>query len=191
MTFAFSRDGAVPGHNLWRRLSKHKTPTWSVFFVVMCGLIVTLPAYFPNAAGTPVAFIAVTTLSTVGLYIAYTIPTFLRWRMGDKFKPGPWTLGKKHVWINLIAIVWVAIYTIIGSLPTVPGGVPGNKDFSWSLVNYSPLVLIGVIGAVAIWWGVSARKTFKGPVRTIDAPPEDVAPPPPPSTPGTPAPEMA
>ncbi len=26
MTFAFSRDGAVPGHNLWRRLGKNRTP---------------------------------------------------------------------------------------------------------------------------------------------------------------------
>ncbi len=34
MTFAFSRDGAVPGHNLWRRLGKNRTPTWAVFFVV-------------------------------------------------------------------------------------------------------------------------------------------------------------
>ena len=33
MTFAFSRDGAVPGHNLWRRLGKNKTPTWAVVFV--------------------------------------------------------------------------------------------------------------------------------------------------------------
>ena len=35
MTFAFSRDGAVPGHRLWRRLNKHRTPTWAVLFVVM------------------------------------------------------------------------------------------------------------------------------------------------------------
>ena len=35
MTFAFSRDGAVPGHNLWRRLSSNKTPTWAVFFVCL------------------------------------------------------------------------------------------------------------------------------------------------------------
>src|ERR1700704_1274986 len=33
MTFAFSRDGAVPGHNLWRRLNSHRTPTWAVGFV--------------------------------------------------------------------------------------------------------------------------------------------------------------
>ncbi len=32
MVFAFSRDGAVPGHALWRRLNKHQTPTWAVLF---------------------------------------------------------------------------------------------------------------------------------------------------------------
>ena len=35
MTFAFSRDGAIPGHSLWRRLGANRTPTWSVLFVVV------------------------------------------------------------------------------------------------------------------------------------------------------------
>ena len=69
--------------------------------------MITIPAYFPNSAGTPVAFFAVTSISVIGLYIAYTIPVFLRWRPGDKFEPGPWTLGNKYKWVNLIAIVWV------------------------------------------------------------------------------------
>ena len=34
MTFAFSRDGAIPGHNLWRRLGANGTPTYAVLFVV-------------------------------------------------------------------------------------------------------------------------------------------------------------
>ena len=170
MSFAFSRDGAIPGHNLWRRLGKNRTPTWAVFFVVLFALIVTIPAYFPNKSGYPVAFFAVTTLSTVGLYIAYTLPVFLRWRMGDKFKAGPWTLGRKYKWVNVIGFVWVAIYTVIGCLPFTPAGVFFSKSFSWSAVNYAPLVLIAVIGAVSIWWLVSARHTFKGPVRTIDIP---------------------
>src|SRR5580658_7473889 len=55
MTFAFSRDGAVPGHNLWRRLGKNRTPTWAVLFVCLMAMIVTIPAYFPNHLGTPVA----------------------------------------------------------------------------------------------------------------------------------------
>ena len=71
-----------------------QTPTWAVLFVVVFALIVTIPAYFPNTAGYPVAFFAVTSISVIGLYIAYTIPVFLRWRMGDRFEPGPWTLGQ-------------------------------------------------------------------------------------------------
>ncbi len=93
MTFAFSRDGAVPGHNLWRRVGGNGTPTCAVLFVCLFALIITIPAYFPNSAGFPVAFFAVTSISVIGLYIAYTIPVFLRWRMGDAFEPGPWNLG--------------------------------------------------------------------------------------------------
>jgi amino acid transporter len=168
MTFAFSRDGAVPGHNLWRRLGKNKTPTWAVFFVCAFALIVTIPAYFPNSLGTPVAFLAVTSISVIGLYIAYTIPVFLRWRKGDAFETGPWTLGAKYKWVNPIAFTWVALCVIIFCLPFTPAGVYFGKTFSWSSVNYAPLVTLGVIAAVTIWYLVSAKRTFKGPIRTID-----------------------
>ncbi|HLW95748.1 MAG TPA: amino acid permease, partial [Solirubrobacteraceae bacterium] len=168
MTFAFSRDGAVPGHRLWRRLGPNRTPTWSVFFVVVFALIVTIPAYFPDSAGFPVAFFAVTSIAVIGLYIAYTIPIFLRWRMASRFVPGPWTLGNKYKWVNMVAIVWVAICVVVFCLPTTPAGVFGGNGFTWSAVNYAPLVTIGVILAVTIWYYGWANKTFKGPVRTID-----------------------
>jgi amino acid transporter len=168
MTFAFSRDGAVPGHSLWRRLGKNRTPTWAVLFVCACALIITFPAYFPNHLGTPVAFYAVTSISVIGLYIAYTIPVFLRWRMKDEFEPGSWTLGSKYKWMNPIAFSWVGLCVIIFCLPFGPAGVFFKHGFEWSAVNYAPLVTIGVMAAVTIWFVVSAKRTFKGPVRTID-----------------------
>jgi amino acid transporter len=170
MTFAFSRDGAVPGHQLWRRLSSNRAPTWSVAFVVAFAVIITIPAYFPNSLGTPVAFLAVTSIATIGLYIAYTIPIFLRWRAGSSFVSGPWTLGGKYKWMNLVAIVWVAICVVVFCLPFTPAGVPWRTGFSWNAVNYAPLVVIGVMLAVTIWYFGWAKKTFKGPVRTIDDP---------------------
>jgi amino acid transporter len=168
MTFAFARDGAVPGHKLWRRLGKNRTPTWAVLFVCLFALIVTFPAYFPNHSGTPVAFLAVTSISVIGLYIAYTIPVFLRWRMGERFQPGRWTLGAKYKWVNPIAFTWVAICVVIFCLPFTPEAVFFKHGFSWSAVNYAPIVTIGVMAAVTIWYLVSAKRTFKGPVRTID-----------------------
>ena len=168
MTFAFSRDGAVPGHNLWRRLNKRQTPTWAVVFVAAFAFIITIPAFKGNHAGLPVAFLAVTSISVIGLYIAYTIPVFLRWRMGDAFQAGPWTLGRKYKWINVIAIMWVALCVIIFCLPFTPAAVPWNSAFSWSAFNYAPLVTIIVMLAVTIWYYASARRTFKGPIHTIE-----------------------
>jgi len=104
----------------------------------------------------------------IGLYIAYIIPVYLRWRMRDKFEPGPWTLGAKYKWINLIAIVWVILCVIIFSLPFTPAAVPFGSSFSWSAFNYAPLITILVIAAVTIWYYTSAHKTFKGPIRTVD-----------------------
>jgi amino acid transporter len=170
MTFAFSRDGAIPGHRLWRTLGSNRTPTWSVLFVVAFALIITIPAYFPNSLGTPVAFLAVTSVSVIGLYIAYTIPVFLRWRAGSSFEPGPWTLGAKYRWLNLIAMVWVGICVIVFSLPFTPAGVPWRTGFSWNSVNYAPLIVVGVMAAVTIWYFGWANRTFKGPVRTIELP---------------------
>ncbi|HXR14553.1 MAG TPA: amino acid permease [Solirubrobacteraceae bacterium] len=170
MTFAFSRDGAVPGHNLWRRLGSNRTPTWSVLFIAVFAFVITIPAYFPNSAGTPVAFLAVTSISVIGLYIAYTIPVFLRWRAGERFETGPWTLGKKYKWLNLVACVWVALNVIIFCLPFSPLGVPGHAGFTLNAVNYAPVVVVVVIVGVTIWYFGWAHKTFKGPIRTIDDP---------------------
>ena len=52
-------------------------------------LIITIPA-LKGAPGTvfPVAFFAVVSICVIGLYIAYVIPIFLRWRMGDEVRAG-------------------------------------------------------------------------------------------------------
>ena len=64
--------------------------------------------------------------------------------------------------------MWVALCVIIFSLPFSPEGVPWESGFSWNAVNYAPLITIGVMAAVTIWYFVSARHTFTGPIRTID-----------------------
>jgi amino acid transporter len=172
MVYAFSRDGAVPGWRLWSKLNHNKTPTFAVLFVAFWALVITLPAlkaYTVNGvAGVPVAFLAVTSISVIGLYIAYTIPIYLRWRQGDAFRPGPWTLGSKYRWVNMIAIVWVGLCVIIFCLPFSPAAVYFGNGFTWKAVNYAPLVTFGVIAAVTIWWFASAKRTFTGPRRTVE-----------------------
>ena len=170
MVFAFSRDGAVPGHALWRRLNRHQTPTWAVLFVVVFALIITIPALFGNSAGVPVAFFAVTSITTISLYIAYILPVFLRWRKGDAFEPGVWNLRQHYKWINVVAFIWVALCVIIFCLPGSPAAVPWNSSFNWNDFNYAPVVMLALVLGVWIAWVAGANKSFKGPVRTVDDP---------------------
>jgi amino acid transporter len=167
MCYAFSRDRAVPGHRLWTRLNHHRVPAFSVLFMATCALIVTLPALVGEGEGTPYAFFAVVSITVIGLYIAYVIPVYLRWRKGDSWEAGPWTLGRKYRWVNPIAVIWVAISVVIFSLPFTPAAVPWNKEFDWKSFNYAPLTVAVVLGAVGIWWLVSARHKFTGPVKNI------------------------
>ena len=91
----------------------------------------------------------------------------LRWREGDRFVTGPWTLGNKYKWMCPIACIWVAIVTIIFILPTTPAGNPFDDEFNWNAVNYAPIVTGGVMLAVTLWWFLGAKRTFTGPKHTI------------------------
>jgi amino acid transporter len=174
MCYAFSRDGAIPGSRIWSRVDKRRVPFAAVIFMAVLAGIITVPAYFPNSSGVPVAFLAVVSVAVIGLYVAYVIPIYLRWRMGDRFEAGSWNLGSKYKWMNPFACVWVALITILFILPTTPAGLPGTQagedpaeNFSWNAVNYAPLVTGGLMLAVGLWWVLGARKTFTGPRHTI------------------------
>jgi amino acid transporter len=168
MTFAFSRDRAVPGWQQWTKLNHHRVPARAVLFACFWAMVITLPALKGDENNFTYAFGAVVSITVIGLYIAYVLPVYLRWRKGDAFEPGPWTLGKKYKWMNPAAIIWVAICVIIFILPTSPAGVPWDKSFDWKFVNYAPITVGVVFAAVGIWWLVSARHKFTGPVRNVE-----------------------
>ena len=86
---------------------------------------------------------------------------------GDRFEPGPWNLGRHYKWINVVAMIFVVITVISLDLPFTSAAVPWNSDFDLTAFNYTPLViLVGLI--VGVWWLVSAKNHYKGPVRTLD-----------------------
>src|ERR1700722_5741050 len=152
MIYAFSRDGALPGSAVWHRVNKRtRTPTNAIWLAAVGALILGLP-YLWNSA----AYAAVTSIATIGLYIAYVTPTFLRLRQGDNFQRGPWHLGRWSKPIGIIACIWVVFITILFILPTASPITVG--DF-----NYTIVALAVVIGYAGIFWMVSARKWFTGP----------------------------
>jgi amino acid transporter len=152
MIYAFSRDGALPGSNIWHQVNKRtRTPTNAIWLAAGGALILGLP-YLWNGA----AYGAVTSIAVIGLYIAYVTPTYLRLRQGENFKRGPWHLGRWSYVIGWTAVVWVVIIFFLFMLPQF-------GPIGWSTFNYACIAVAVVIGFAGIYWLVSARKWFTGP----------------------------
>ena len=189
MTYAFSRDGAVPGAKYWAKLTKNQVPGNAVILAAVIGILITLPALVEVNIGTeeapiivPTAFYAVVSVAVIGLYLAFLVPIYLRWRAGDSFKQGPWNLGTKWKWMAPIACIEIVIVSVYFILPFTPAGTPGwlrwlnnspsaeEIPFDWKFVNYAPILTLGSLLLLWIGWHVSAKKWFTGPKTTIDLP---------------------
>ena len=189
MTYAFSRDGAVPGARLWAKLNKNNIPANAVVLAAVVAIIITLPALLEVNIGTeeapiivPTAFYAVVSVAVIGLFLSFLVPIWYRWRMGDKFPQGSWNLGKKWKWMAPLAIIEIAVVSVYFILPFTPAGTPSwlrwlngspsaeEVPFSWKFVNYAPILTIGALILLWIGWHLSAKKWFTGPKMTIDLP---------------------
>jgi amino acid transporter len=164
--YAFSRDRGMPGWALFRRVNRDRVPFNAVMGVSFFSLVITIPALF-GKNNIPFAFFAITGICTVGLYLAYILPVYLRLRKGDSFEPGPWNLGGRYRLVNVLAIIFVVLVVFALDLPYTPTGLPWHSGFDTSVVNYTPLaILVPLI--FGVWYLVSAKDRYQGPVRTLE-----------------------
>ena len=148
MSYAFSRDNALPGSRIWSKVNPRTgTPTNSIWLCVCCSIVLTIPALFNTTA-----YLAVTSIAVIGLYIAYVTPVFLR-RRNPNFRPGPWHLGRWSPLIGWIAVVWVIFICILFILPPVS---PITADS----FNYAPIAVVVVLAFSVISWYIGGRKHF-------------------------------
>ncbi len=151
MTFAFSRDGALPGSRIWRKVNPRTgTPTNSIWLCVTCSTLLVLPSLVNTTA-----YLAATSVAVIGLYISYVAPVLLR-RLRPDFQPGQWHLGKWSPIVGWLAIVWVGIICVLFVLPTA-------WPITFANFNYTIVAVIVVLGGAWLWWILGARKWFTGP----------------------------
>jgi amino acid transporter len=162
MMFAFSRDRAVPGHTLWRRVARNRIPRYSVIGIGIFSSALMIPAVWNYLVG----YFAGTAIAVIGLYIAFVLPVFLRFRKGDSWdEPRAWSLGRHYRWIDLVSLIWVGFITILFVFPLYTAGLPWSDDFTWELTNYT-VIWFAAIGLIfGGWWVLSAHRWFKGPIR--------------------------
>jgi amino acid transporter len=164
--YAFSRDRGMPGWFIFRRVNRDRVPFNAVIAVSVFSLIIAIPALF-GKNDIPFAFFALTGICTVGLYLAYIIPVYLRLRKGDAFETGPWNLGRRYKVVNVLAILFVIVVVFALDLPYTPAGLPWNADFDSSVVNYTPLAIVLPL-IFGVWYLISAKDRYQGPVRTLE-----------------------
>jgi amino acid transporter len=142
MLFAFARDDGPPGSRFLKRVSnRFATPAWAVW---TCVAIAFLLAIWSDA------YSVIVSISTIGLYAAYGLPIWLVWRARRQGRhvEGTWNLGRWSQWVNLGAIIWVAVITIVFVLP--PNALAGK--------TFAGLMAI-LVGYYLVW----ARTRFRGP----------------------------
>ncbi|HEX8507902.1 MAG TPA: amino acid permease [Propionibacteriaceae bacterium] len=148
MSYAFSRDNALPGSRIWKKVNRRTgTPTNSIWLCVGLSILLASPALFNTTA-----YLAVTSIAVIGLYIAYVVPVFLR-RLSTDFTPGPWNLGRWSPVIGWVAIGWVAIICVLFVLPPA-------SPVTLSTFNYAPIAVLVVLAFAAVSWRLSGRHHF-------------------------------
>ncbi|KAI0638666.1 amino acid transporter [Trametes polyzona] len=157
VVFAFARDNALPGSRWWKRMHPYtRTPVNAVWLVVglagICGILGFSETALSSLAGA----------SVIGLYVSYVTPIFLRITSGrEKLQPGPFTLGKWFMPIGVVAVCWVTFIVVLLVFP--PEVSP-----SANTMNYTVVIIMAVFIFASLSWIISARKWFKGPVKTVE-----------------------
>ncbi|RYP17665.1 hypothetical protein DL767_009968 [Monosporascus sp. MG133] len=153
-TYAFARDGAIPGSGLWKRVDKRfDIPLWglTLSFIVDCllGLI-----YF----GSTAAFSSFTGVATICLATSYGLPILVSVIRGRKdLKYASFSLGKLGFIVNITTLCWILLSIVLFCMPTT------LADLDASSMNYASAVFAGFASISVIWYFIWGRKHFTGP----------------------------
>jgi len=123
VTFAYARDDCFgPLSNLLKTVNTvTRTPVNAVWFNAFIGMLLLLLIF----AGE-LAIGALFSVGAIAAFVAFTIPIFIRvCFVRDRFRPGPWNLGKLSIPIGIVASAFVALMVPIMCFPwtTVPEGL--------------------------------------------------------------------
>ena len=155
VAYAYSRDGCFPLHRIWATVNKRTdTPVNAVWFNTTIGCLLLLLIF----AGD-IAIGAIFSVGAISSYIAFTIPIGMKvFFSNERFKPGPWNLGRWSRPIGYLSVAYVALMVPILCLPSLTG-----LDLDAAGMNWTVLVYFGPMLFALIWYFAYARTFFTGP----------------------------
>ena len=111
MLFAFARDGGTPGSAWLAAVSpRYRTPAAAVWACLVTAFLLALWSG---------AYAVIVSISTIGLYASYGLPIVLALyaRRRGGLERGPWHVGRWSAAVNRVAVVWIAIISVLFMLP--------------------------------------------------------------------------
>ncbi|PHH71256.1 hypothetical protein CDD80_5407 [Ophiocordyceps camponoti-rufipedis] len=152
-TYAFARDGAIPGHRLWSRVNKRlDMPLWALALSTLVDCLLGC-IYFGSSA----AFNSFTGVATICLSTSYGVPVLVSLvRRRKHVRDSPYSLGRFGPLINAICLVWIVFAVVIFCMPVA---LPVDA----STMNYASVVFAAFATIAVAWYFAYARHNFTGP----------------------------
>lgn len=118
VTYAYARDDCFPLSKIWKKVNPYThTPVNAVWFNCAIGMLSCLLIL----AGK-IATGALFSIGAIASFTAFAIPIAIRILVvGDRFRPGPWNLGKYSTLIGATGVLFVVLMVPILCLPTTTG----------------------------------------------------------------------
>jgi len=162
-TYAFARDGAIPGSRLWSQVDKRfNIPLWGLVLSTIVDCILGC-IYF----GSTSAFNAFTGVATICLSVSYGIPIFVSLIRGRKaVRHSGFSLGRFGFIINAATVCWIVLAIVLFCMPTAIPVTPVS-------MNYASAVFAGFAMISVVWYIIRGRKNFTGPPVPVDVERED------------------
>ncbi|KAJ6001383.1 hypothetical protein N7499_002703 [Penicillium canescens] len=163
ITWAFARDGAIPGSGWWKTVNgRLQIPLNSLLLGMVIELLLGL-IYFGSSA----AFSAFSGVGVIFLTMSYACPVAvsLILRRRKDLERGSYNLGLLGTFCNVVCIAWCLLAIPLFSMPT---SIPVTKD----TMNYACVVFVGFVVISGVWYGVWGKKNYIGPaLEEIDGQP--------------------
>ncbi|EGY20094.1 hypothetical protein VD0002_g3649 [Verticillium dahliae] len=152
-TWAFARDGAIPGSRWWKTIHPKLDVPFNAMMLSMVVQILLGLLWFGSSA----AFNAFSGVGVISLTAAYATPIAINLFTGRRaVKDAKFSLGKFGVAANVIALAWSALAMPLFCMPaTIP--------VTLTTVNYAPVVFVFATLVSAVWYIIWGHKNYAGP----------------------------
>jgi amino acid transporter len=160
-TYAFARDGAIPGSRLWAKVDKRfEIPLGALMLSTAVDCLLGL-IYFGSSA----AFNSFTGVATICLSASYGMPILISVIRGRQaVKNSSSSLGRFGYAINVGMIIWICLAIVLFCMPVSLSVEPAT-------MNYASVVFAGFALISVAWYFIRGRKDFTGPPVPTDVAP--------------------